>query len=309
MHISRIDLNLFVVLDAIYREGNITRASQALKLSQPALSHALGRLRELLKDPLFVRQGSGMVPTPLTRNLIGPVRQALQTLELNVRQSQRFDPGQTHRAFHLGLRDVFEATILPALVRTLQDQAPGIELTSVRTDRRTLEADLAAGALDLALDIPLPTGDSIRQTRVFRDRLIVMGRAEHPVLRDELTLAGYLSQTHILVSSRRQGRGLEDFELNREGYRRRIGLRCQHYFAACRVVSQTDWLLTMPEQYARIANAQFGNRIVPFPLPTQPLDVHLYWHANVDHDPANQWLREQCIALLGGSDEVARVKT
>ena len=299
MHISRIDLNLFVVLDAIYREGNITRASQALKLSQPALSHALGRLRELLKDPLFVRQGSAMVPTPLVRNLIGPVRQALQTLELNVRQSQRFDPGQTHRAFHLGLRDVFEATILPALVHTLQDQAPGIELTSVRTDRRTLEADLAAGALDLALDIPLPTGDSIRQTRVFRDRLIVMGRAEHPVLRDELTLAGYLSQTHILVSSRRQGRGLEDFELNREGYRRRIGLRCQHYFAACRVVSQTDWLLTMPEQYARIANAQFGNRIVPFPLPTQPLDVHLYWHANVDHDPANQWLREQCIALFG----------
>ena len=299
MHISRIDLNLFVVLDTIYREGNITRASQALKLSQPALSHALGRLRELLKDPLFVRQGSAMAPTPLVRNLIGPVRQALQTLELNVRQSQRFDPGQTHRAFHLGLRDVFEATILPALVRTVQDQAPGIELTSVRTDRRTLEADLAAGALDLALDIPLPTGDSIRQTRVFRDRLIVMGRAEHPVLRDELTLAGYLSQTHILVSSRRQGRGLEDFELNREGYRRRIGLRCQHYFAACRVVSQTDWLLTMPEQYARIANAQFGNRMVPFPLPTQPLDVHLYWHANVDHDPANQWLREQCIALFG----------
>ena len=298
MHISRIDLNLFVVLDAIYQEGNITRASQALKLSQPALSHALGRLRELLKDPLFVRQGSAMVPTPLVRNLIGPVRQALQTLELNVRQSQRFDPAQTRRTFHLGLRDVFEVTILPALVRTLQEQAPGIDLISVRTDRRTLEADLAAGALDLALDIPLPGSDAIRQTRVSRDRLIVMARAEHPVLRDELTLAGYLSQTHILVSSRRQGWGLEDFELNREGHHRRIGLRCQHYFAACRVVSQTDWLLTMPEQYARIANAQFGNRIFPFPLPTQPLDVHLYWHANVDYDPANQWLRGQCIALL-----------
>ncbi len=301
MHISRIDLNLFVVLDAIYREGNITRASQALKLSQPALSHALGRLRELLKDPLFVRQGSAMVPTPLVRNLIGPTRQALQTLELNVRQSQRFDPTQTRRAFHLGLRDVFEVTILPALVRVIQDQAPGIDLTSVRTDRRTIEADLAAGSLDLALDIPLPTGDAIRQTRVLRDRLIVMARTDHPAIRDELTLADYLGQTHVLVSSRRQGQGLEDFELNREGYRRRIGLRCQHYFAACRVVSQTDWLLTMPERYARIANAQFGNRIYPFPLPTQPLDVHLYWHANVDYDPANRWLREQCIAVLGGS--------
>ena len=301
MHISRIDLNLFVVLDAIYREGNITRASQALNLSQPALSHALGRLREWLKDPLFVRQGSAMVPTPLTRNLIGPVRQALQTLELGVRQRQRFDPGQTRRAFHLGLRDVFEVTILPTLVQTIQNEAPGIELSSVRTDRRTLEADLAAGALDLALDVPLPTGEAIRQTRVFRDQLIVMVRAEHPTMGEKPTLADYLDQTHILVSSRRRGRGLEDFELNREGHRRRIGLRCQHYFAACRVVSQTDWLLTMPEQYARIANAQFGNRIVPFPLSTPPLDVHLYWHANADHDPANQWLREQCIALLGGS--------
>ncbi|HOB63110.1 MAG TPA: LysR family transcriptional regulator [Candidatus Competibacteraceae bacterium] len=298
MHISRIDLNLFVVLDTIYREGNITRASQALKLSQPALSHALGRLRELLKDPLFVRQGSAMVPTSLTRNLIGPVRQSLQTLELSVRQSQRFDPAQTRRQFHLGLRDVFEATILPALIRSIECQASGVELISARTDRRTLEAELAAGALDLALDIPLPTSDAIRQTRVSRDRLIVMARTGHPALRDLLTLADYLAQTHILVSSRRQGRGLEDFELNREGYRRRIGLRCQHYFAACRVVSQTDWLLTMPEQYACIANAQFGNRIMPFPLPTQPLDVHLYWHVSVDHDPANQWLREQCIALF-----------
>ncbi len=298
MHISRIDLNLFVVLDAIYREGNITRASQALKLSQPALSHALGRLRELLKDPLFVRQGSTMAPTPLTRHLIGPVRQALQTLELSVQENQRFDPGQTRRTFHLGLRDLLEVTILPAFIRTLQDQAPGIDVASVRTERRTLEADLASGTLDLVLDIPLPASDSIRQRQVSQDRLIVVSRADHPAIPDELTLEIYLDQTHVLVSSRRQGRGLEDFELNWAGHRRQIGLRCQHYFAACRVVSQTDWLLTMPEQYARITNAQFGNRIYPFPLPTQSLDVHLYWHANVDHDPANQWLREQCIALF-----------
>jgi DNA-binding transcriptional LysR family regulator len=299
MHISRIDLNLFVVLDAIYSEGNITRASQKLRLTQPALSHALGRLRELLKDPLFVRQGATMAPTPLTRSLIGPVRQALQTLELSVQENRRFDPRQTRRTFHLGLRDVFEATLLPRLVHALEQQASEITLASVRADRRALEADLASGALDLALDIPLPVSEAIRQRRVAQDRLIVLARPHHPAIPDELTLDLYLRQTHILVSSRRQGPGLEDFELHRAGHRRRIGLRCQHYFAACRVVARTDWLLTMPEQYARIANAQFGNHIHPFPLPTPPLDVQLYWHANADHDPANQWLREQCIDLFG----------
>ena len=100
------------------------------------------------------------------------------------------------------------------------------------------------------------------------------------------------------MSSRRQGVGLEDFELNREGLRRQISLRCQHYFAACRVVSETDLLLTMPEQYANITNAQFMNRIDPFPLATQPIDAHLYWHSSADNDPANSWLREQLLNLM-----------
>lgn len=300
MNISRLDLNLFVVLDAIYSEGNITRASRTLNLSQPAISHALGRLRQMFNDPLFVRQGANMAPTPLTRSIIAQVRQGLQLFEASVQGQQTFDPGHTHRIFNLGLRDVFEATALPPLLARIRELAPGIVIASVRVERRDVEAELASGSLDLALDVPMPTGDAIRQQRVSRDRLIVLSRRDHPDIGPTLDMASYLKQTHVLVSSRRKGMGLEDFELNREGLRRAVGLRCQHYFAACRVVAETHLLLTMPEQYARIANAQFQNRIDPFPLPTQPLDAHLYWHASAENDPANTWLREQLTGLFSG---------
>ena len=299
MHISRVDLNLFVVLDAIYSEGNITRASRKLNLTQPAISHALARLRQLFNDPLFVRQGAAMSPTPFTRNIIAQVRQALSLFESSMAGQVEFDPGNSHRLFHLGLRDVFEATALPPLLARLRQLAPQIEIASVRIDRRDIESELASGNLDLALDIPVPVGDQIRQQRVSRDRLIVLARAGHPAINGGLDLPTYLAQAHVLVSSRRKGMGLEDFELNREGYRRSIGLRCQHYFAACRVVSETDLLLTMPEQYARIANAQFGNVIHDFPAQTQPLAAHLYWHASADDNPANRWLRQQLSSLFG----------
>lgn len=302
MHLSRADLNLFVVLDAIYSQGSITRASQVLNLSQPALSHALARLRTMFDDPLFVRQGAAMVPTPFTRGIITQVRQGLQLFEASLQTDQSFHPAQTQRRFHLGLRDVFEATILPPLVQKISEQAPGITIASVRVDRREIETALSSGDLDMVLEVPIPLSNQIRQQRVSRDRLIVLSRKGHPQMPKKknhvLDLDTYLQQTHVLVSSRRQGVGLEDFELNREGLRRQISLRCQHYFAACRVVSETNLLLTMPEQYANIANAQFMNRIDPFPLATQPIDAHLYWHSSADNDPANSWLREQLLNLM-----------
>jgi DNA-binding transcriptional LysR family regulator len=104
----------------------------------------------------------------------------------------------------------------------------------------------------------------------------------------------------VLASSRRKGPGVEDFELSRLGLSRRVRLRCQHYFAACRVVSQTDMILTMPERYARVANQQFDNQLLPLPLAMPAWDVYLYWHANMEHDPANRWLREQVTAAVAG---------
>ena len=298
MHISRVDLNLFVVLEAIYSEGNITRASRKLNLTQPAISHALARLRQLFNDPLFVRQGAAMSPTPFTRNIIAQVRQALSLFESSMAGQVEFDPGNSHRLFHLGLCGVCSPTAIPRVAAWVGARTLQIERDSVRADRCDIAHGRARGRRALAMDIPVRGGDQIREQRVSRDRLIVLARADHPAINGELDLPTYLAQSHVLVSSRRKGMGLEDFELNREGYRRSIGLRCQHYFAACRVVCETDLLLTMPEQYARIANAQFGNVIHAFPLQTQQLDAHLYWHSSADDNPANRWLRQQLSTLF-----------
>jgi DNA-binding transcriptional LysR family regulator len=294
MDIRKLDLNLLVVLEAIHAEGSLTRAAQRLHLSQPALSHALSRLREALDDPLFLRQGNRMVPTPRTQRLMGPLHEALGLIGDAVQEGARFDPARAQQEFRLGLRDVFEATTLPALLAHMAREAPGLRLASVRADRRELEADLADGRLDIALDVllPLAPDGDIRREPLSQDRLVVVARQQHPALkRGKISLADYLAASHLLVSSRRRGPGFEDQELARLGHERHIVLRCQHYFAACRVVEGTDSLLTMPAQYAALANAGLGNVLVEMPVELPPLDVHLYWHASRENDPANRWLR------------------
>ena len=303
MHISRVDLNLFVVLDAIFTEGGITKASQKLHLTQPAVSHALGRLRELFDDPLFLREGRAMVPTPLARSLIEPVRRSLRELEVTLNELERFDPATTQKRFTVAVRDVLESTLLPPLMQRVTATAPQIDIAAIRVDRRQLESELAMGALDAAIDVLLPLSSKIQRTRIALDPIVVVVRKSHPRIKGRFDLETYIKQEHVLVSSRRSGPGLEDIELSRLGLQRRVRLRCQHYFAACQVVSQTDLVLTMPERHARITNQPFGNQILPFPVETSQLDAYLYWHANVDNEPASRWLRAQLMAAFGRRED------
>ena len=291
MHISRVDLNLLVVLDTIYTEGGITKAAEKLHLTQPAISHALGRLRDLFNDPLFERQGHKMVPTALTKRMIDPLRGSLQSLGSLLNETQSFEPASSKKRFVIGLRDFMESTVMPPLMRTLAQEAPEVELSSVRANRRSLESELAAGTLDLAVDMLLPLSDAVKFARISVDGMAVVARQDHPAIQGSVDLDTYLSQRHVLVTSRRQGPGFEDIELRRMGVQRQVALRCQFYFAACRTVSQTDLVLTMPESYAHMANRQFGNQVLPMPTPLSSMDAYMYWHASTDNDAANRWLR------------------
>jgi DNA-binding transcriptional LysR family regulator len=302
VHLSQVDLNLFVVLEAIYREGNITRAGQQLNLTQPAISHALKRLRDLLHDPLFVRQGPHMVPTPFTRNMIEQVRQALHILEVNLSQSRNFIPEDTRRNFHLSSWEYAEALVLPQLLKRLSHAAPGMSITTSRVKRRDLETELASGSIDLAFDIPMTMSDRIRHKWLLNEPFVVIARHGHPDIKDKLDLDTYLAQRHIQVSSRRHGPSLIDVELSRRGLRRQVFLRSQHNHAACMVVSRTDMLLTLPERHAKLLttglNKDAMNQVHPFPLQAPRLEAHLYWHESVENDPANRWLREEIEKIL-----------
>ena len=296
--LSRVDLNLFVIFDAIYTEGGVTEAARQLNLSQPAISHALARLRDTFGDPLFVRQGRGLAPTPAARQMIATVRQSLQSLKATLGKTTGFAPDAARRRFTIGMRDLLESSLLPELVRSVHREAPHIDLAIVKSSRRGLEAELAAGVVDAAIDVLLPMSSDVRRLRVSTQPLKVLARRRHPRIDGKLSLKAYLAGEHIVVSARRRGQSLEDFELGRRGLERRINLRCQHYFAAARVVSQTDLLCTTTDQVARVVGKLFQAQILSFPLALADFDMFLYWHANVEDDPANQWLRRQIIESI-----------
>lgn len=291
LHDRRIDLNLLRTLAVIHAEGGVTRAAARLNLTQSAISHALGRLRALFGDPLFVRDGQRLIATPFTRGLVEPLREALGSLDALVADAGGFDPARSTAQYAISMRDPTETLLLPDLFSRIARTAPGIGLRTTQVRRRSLETSLANGTVDLAIDVPLPLADSIRRRRLTAGKLVAVARRGHPALRGGLTMATYLALDHVMVTARRRGPGLEDLELSERGLRRRVRLRCRNYLAAIRVVAATDLIMTMTEDYAKTLTAGLPVRLVPLPFRTATLDALLYWHQSVDDDAGNAWLR------------------
>lgn len=297
VNLSRVDLNLLVVLETILSEGGVSRAAAKLNLTQPTISHALARLREQFDDPLFVRHGRTLAPTPLARSLREPLAAALHSMGGVLSAGRRFDPAQTAATFTVAMRDPMELVVLPALARQLA-AAPQVELRSVQVRRRSIEAALADGALDAAIDMVLPFSDRVRRHKVVAAEFVVVARADHPSLRRKPTLAAYLDQQHLMVTSRRRGPAFEDLALAQLGVHRRVRLRCRSFAAAFRIVAESDFVLTMPYGYAGLLNKAYGNRILQMPMAMPALDLYLYWHDAMDSDGANRWLRAALLSVL-----------
>jgi DNA-binding transcriptional LysR family regulator len=291
VHERRADLELLRVLDAILAEGGVTRAAERLNLSQSAISHSLARLRLMFGDQLLTREGRKLVPTPLARELVAPLRQGLEALDRLVAGAGRFDPATSEAQFTISLRDPTETLMLPAIMGRIARAGRGIDLRTVQVRRRNVESALATGAVSLAIDIALPLTDSVRRQKISAERPVVVMRRGHPALRKALTLDRYLEQDHIMVTSRRQGPALEDVELSKRGLSRRVRLRCRNYLAGLRAAAASDLVLTMAERYAPILSDGLKTETVAFPFRMPTLDLYLYWHASADGDAANRWLR------------------
>jgi DNA-binding transcriptional LysR family regulator len=299
MRLQAIDLNLFVVFHAIFREAHITRAAQVLGLSQPAVSHSLSRLREIYQDPLFVRRGPRMEPTPVARSLWPQIQSALEQLHSGLPVvATNFDPLETKRNFVLATRDPLEAFFLPQLMQVFMKEAPHAHVSSIRIKRQDLEKELASGQLDLAFDVRLPVSSQLRSHKLMEDEWVVVGRCDHPLLQSSLGLEDYLSARHIVVSSRRAGLSMEDFELQRRGCPRTIAMRCQHLWAAARTAAATDLLLTVPGRFVRQSGLVEELACVPLPIDCSLPAIHMYWHERKDQDEASVWLRTICQNMI-----------
>ncbi|PKM29371.1 MAG: LysR family transcriptional regulator [Gammaproteobacteria bacterium HGW-Gammaproteobacteria-11] len=296
--LARIDLNLFRVFEVIYRERSLTRAAAVLHVSQSAVSHALGRLREHLADPLFVREGRGVAPTVMALRLAPAILDSLERLQQGVGRLRQFDPLRDQRVFTLSLPEQLEPVMLPALLVHLREQAPFCRVHTAGVRWRELPLELSAGRVDLAIQIARPAEAPLRQMQLVSEPLcVVAGKG----FQGDLTTERYLAVEHIAVASWRRGLSFEDLALGHLGLARKVVQRCQSYQAASLVVAQSDLLLTLSRRQAELVSRSLGNRLLPMPLPLPAIGLTLYWHEESEHDPANQWLRQQVLALAQNS--------
>lgn len=297
MKLSDIDLNLFVVFDAIYTEGNLTRAGEIIGITQPAVSNSLSRLRNLFDDPLFVRTAEGMVPTPVAQNIIGSVRQALALIRSSVQESESFDPAVSDKRFRVSMMDLTQAIVLPWLFAQVRKQAPMVSIDCYQVHRRDMNIELASGNLDLAVDIPLTPDPQIKQAPLFSHPYVCVVNKNNDKVTDKLDLDSYLSLQHIHISSRRGGLGHVDLTLGKMGKKRDIVFRTQHYLSTPELVTRTNYALTVPKIFADFLTASIPVRYLELPFDVPQLESHLYWHESTDKDQANMWMRELILTL------------
>lgn len=295
MH-GKLDLNLFVVLRAVYDHGSITKAANALHITQPAVSHALGRLREKFDDPLFIRHGRQVVPTPFCQGIITSVVTSIETLEDTLKGKVSFDISDKPRQVNLGLRDILESIFFPTLIPDLAKHTPNITVNSRQVTWPELAPALASKALDIVIDALVPTGSDIRSQLICEETFVVVC-APHNTFLLNPSVETYSSAQHALVSLRNSKLDTVDLALAQHNLHRKIALQCEHYFAAVNVVSQCDLLLTMPTRFAQQFSNKFDIEILPLPFDVPPLPVHMYWHKNADEDLVNLWMREKLVEV------------
>ena len=287
---KRIDLNLFRVLDAIHAEGGIGAAARALHLTQPAVTHALNRLREHFDDPLFVRQGNRVVPTDQARAIIEDVRLHLKGLQDTTRRQAGFEPSRLQMDFTVGFRDILESIVFPRLLPRLEREAPQVRIASRRVPAGDVERELVAGSIDLVIDRSLKVGAHVVHEHLVDEGLVVVMRRGHPLDGVALRKVDYLAARHVVVSPFGEPIAL-DVLLGQDGRFRHIALSCQHYFSAAQIAADSDLLLTMPRSYALSVSGSLPISLHPLPIRLKPIPVRMYWHESKQGDRAHAWFR------------------
>ena len=286
-----VDLNLFVVFTVIYELKSVTAAAKALNLTQPAVSHALGRLRAALDDEIFVRMGNSVVPTPFATEIIDDVYHALNALESGPLGKKHFDPRKTSSEFRIAMSGGMEMFVLPKLVSFLDKHGPGIKIISSRLSSKNAVEGLARGKINLAIDGDEPENLSIHRKHLASDQLIVAARQGHPLFSPDLSRDDYLEAKHILVADSEDKGGVEDYELARLDVKRRIAVRCAVLTAALRTAAITDYLVTLGRQQLNVLEPLHNLAIADFPFRHSAQRAIMLWHDITDEDPANIWLR------------------
>jgi DNA-binding transcriptional LysR family regulator len=291
------DLNLLVTLDVLLAEGSVARAARRLRLSPSAMSRALARLRDTTGDPLLVRAGRGLVPTPRALELRERVSQLVQEAQGVLRPAEKPKLKRLVRTFTLRTREGFVENIGPDLIARAGEEAPGVRLCFVqKTDKES--TSLRDGTVDLETGVVgKTTGPEVRTRALFRDRFIGVVRMGHALGQGEITPSRYAGGRHICVSRRGLDQGPIDEALKPLGLEREIVTIVGSFSAALALARACDLIASVPER--QTGNLRAGMHSFPIPFPTPEITVSMLWHPRMDADPAHRWLRGLILDTCG----------
>lgn len=286
------DLNLLITLDVLLAEGSVVRAAQRLGLSPSAMSRALARLRKTTGDPLLVRAGRALVPTPRALELREQVSQLVHNAAAVLRPATQLDLTQLARTFTLRTSDGFVENVGAALLARIHQEAPDVRLRFMQ--KRDKESTLLRdGIVDLETGVVgAMASPELRTRALFRDHFIGVVRASHPLCEGDITAARYAAQNHLLISRRQNHKGPIDEALQLLGLERNVIASVDSISTALALVKGSDLIATVPERHS--ANLRIGLHSFPLPFTLAPITLSMLWHPRMDADPAHRWLR-RCV--------------
>jgi len=293
-NITKIDLNLLVVLDALLDERSVTRAAAQLGYTQPTISGMLARLRDLFGDPLFVRAQRGLLPTPRALTLAAPLKQLIADSRRLV-ASDRFDPATAEVTFNISSNDYMQHALLVPFVKSLRKDARNIQVAIAPAMVEGLKEALARGQIDLAVTIPEFAMSDLRSRLLYRERYVVVVRREHPLARcAKMTVEHFCSYDHVLVSPTGGAfEGPTDRALARLGMRRRVRYSVPSFLLVPEMLQTDDLVALVPSRLPR----ENDKRLIVLkpPIDVPGFDVIAVWHPRVDKDIVHRWLRARLV--------------
>lgn len=294
---KRLDLNLLITLEALLVEQNVTRAAARLRLSQPAVSAQLSRLRDVFDDPLLIPAQRGMTPTAKAIELLDPLRQALDQVRVTVATHRNFDPAKAKLTVTIACTDYLQVAVVKRLVVELRTRAPGVRVALRNLDIPQLEAQMARGDVDLALMTPQAAPPSLRTRHLFDERYVLIGRRNHPRLRHGITVEEFAQLEHVIVSP--LGGGFVtpvDSALAALGHSRHVVLSAASFLFIPEVVSDSDFVALVPERLVRDHTDEL--ELIDCPFPVEGFAVGMLWHERSHEHSGQRWIREAVVSLV-----------
>ncbi|WP_437574664.1 LysR family transcriptional regulator [Sorangium sp. So ce887] len=310
MNLSAIDVNLVIALDALLQERSVTLAARRVGLSQPAMSHALTRLRELFSDPLLVRVGRQMALTSRAEAMTPQVAAIMHDLaSLFGGTRPTFDPATSERTFRIATTEYVELLLLPQLNAALAEGGPKLALHLLPLDARAVDA-LRNGEIDLAIGVfpedTLPSG--LRRAALFDDRFAGLARASHPTARGRVDLQSYAALGHVVAPRHGAHDGVADDLIAARGIARREAMAVPHVFLLPHVVTASDLVATVATRLGRAFSSLLPLRTFDLPFELPPIEIAMAWNGRTEDDPARAWLRDVVTAAVPTMREAARRK-